>query len=89
MFKNQSTDTIVKKEELEVKEEPPSDNEEDSEIELVNSASENQDSESEKDDEVQLMDGVKVGQKKKKEKKAKSEDLKKKLELEEVSLSCF
>ncbi|CAB3227340.1 unnamed protein product [Arctia plantaginis] len=81
--KNQSTDTVLKKEELEIKEELPSDNEEDSQNESDNSASEDENPESEKDDELQLVEGVKVGQKRKKVKKAKSEDLKKKLELEE------
>ncbi|XP_075977600.1 DExD-box helicase 52 [Anticarsia gemmatalis] len=76
---------VIKKEELEIKEEPASDNDAESlgESEQSQPESEEENSEEEIDDELQLLEGVKVGGKKKKEKKEKTEDLKKKLELEE------
>ncbi|XP_026738608.1 probable ATP-dependent RNA helicase DDX52 [Trichoplusia ni] len=73
----------VKKEEIEIKQEQISDNEEDSQSLSEHTASESEGQSDQEDNDLQLIDGVKVGKKKKKEKKEKSEDLKKKLLLEE------
>ncbi|KAF9423811.1 hypothetical protein HW555_000869 [Spodoptera exigua] len=76
----------IKKEEIEIKEEKISDTEEELNNGVENSGteSEDQNSDEEEQDDLQLVEGVKVRQeKKKKQKKEKTEDLKKKLELEE------
>ncbi|KAJ8731093.1 hypothetical protein PYW07_004257 [Mythimna separata] len=84
---SQNSKPTVKKEEIEIKEEQLSDNEEDIQNHSDHSASDSEgdtDQDEKDDGGLQLLDGVKVGQKKKKkEKKEKTEDLKKKLELEE------
>ncbi|KAJ8722334.1 hypothetical protein PYW08_004736 [Mythimna loreyi] len=84
----QNSKPTVKKEEIEIKQEQISDNEEDLQNESDHSASDSEgsdtDQDEKEDDGLQLLEGVKVGQKKKKkDKKEKTEDLKKKLELEE------
>ncbi|XP_063624425.1 DEAD box protein 52 homolog [Cydia splendana] len=72
----------VKKEEaLEIKEELPSEDED--EIQNASAGSEASDVDSGDEKELQLLEGVKVGEKRKKKKKEKTEDLLKKLEIEE------
>ncbi|XP_047991017.1 probable ATP-dependent RNA helicase DDX52 [Leguminivora glycinivorella] len=80
---NQSEKLLpVKKEEvLKIKEELPS--EEEDEIENESAGSEASDVDSGDEKELQILEGVKVGEKKKKKRKEKTEDLLKKLEIEE------
>ncbi|XP_061716683.1 DEAD box protein 52 homolog [Cydia pomonella] len=80
---NQSAKPLpVKKEEvLEIKEELPSEGED--EIQNLSAGSEASDVDSGDEKELQLLEGVKVGEKRKKKKKEKTEDLLKKLEIEE------
>ncbi|XP_063536791.1 DEAD box protein 52 homolog [Cydia strobilella] len=72
----------VKKEEgLEIKEELPSEDED--EMQNLSAGSEPSDVDSGDEKELQLLEGVKVGERKKKKKKEKTENLLKKLEIEE------
>ncbi|KOB76860.1 putative DEAD box ATP-dependent RNA helicase [Operophtera brumata] len=75
----------IKKEEVKLKKEVLSDNELELEPHLGSEQSyhESDVSLESGDEDIQLVKGVKIGEKKKKDKKEKTEDLKKKLELEE------